>query len=54
MLAQIILGVFTTEVLSRGDHWAIIGLGVAHTAVGFTIPLVMIGSGVAVRRMLKM
>jgi mono/diheme cytochrome c family protein len=54
MLAQIMLGVFTTEVLSRGDHWAIIGLGVAHTAVGFTIPLVMIGSGVAVRRMLKM
>jgi hypothetical protein len=54
MLAQIILGVFTTEVLSRGDHWSIIGLGVAHTAVGFTIPLVMIGSGVAVRRMLKM
>ncbi len=53
MLAQIILGVFTTEVLSRGDHWAIIGLGVAHTAVGFTIPLVMIGSGIAVRRMLK-
>jgi hypothetical protein len=54
MVAQIMLGVFTTEVLSRGDHWSIIGLGVAHTAVGFTIPLVMIGSGVAVRRMLKM
>jgi hypothetical protein len=54
MLAQIMLGVFTTEVLSRGDHWSIIGLGVAHTAVGITIPLVMIGSGIAVRRMLKL
>ncbi len=54
MLAQIILGVFTTEVLSSGDHAAMLGVGIAHTAIGITIPLVMIGSGVAVRRMLKM
>jgi hypothetical protein len=54
MLAQIILGVFTTEVLSSGNHWAIVGLGVAHTAIGFGIPVVMIGSGIAVRRMLKL
>jgi hypothetical protein len=54
MLGQIILGVFTTEVLSSGDHAAMLGVGIAHTAIGITIPLVMIGSGVAVRRMLKM
>ncbi len=53
MLTQIILGVFTTEVLSTGNHWSIVGLGIAHTAVGFTIPLVMIGSGLAVRHALK-
>ncbi len=53
MLTQIILGVFTTEVLSAGNHWSIVGLGIAHTAVGFTIPLVMIGSGLAVRHALK-
>ncbi len=54
MLTQIILGVFTTEVLSTGNHWSIVGLGIAHTAVGFSIPLVMIGSGIAVRRKLKL
>jgi hypothetical protein len=54
MLAQIIMGVFTTEVLSSGNHEAMIGLGIAHTVVGFTIPVVMIGSGIAVRRMLKL
>jgi hypothetical protein len=54
MLAQIILGFFTTEVLSSGNHEAMLGVGIAHTAIGFTIPLVMIGSGIAVRRMLKM
>jgi hypothetical protein len=54
MVAQIILGVSTTEVLASGNHAAMLGVGIAHTAVGFSIPLVMIGSGVAVRRMLKL
>jgi hypothetical protein len=53
MLAELILGVFTTEVLSTGNHWAIVGLGVSHIAVGFTIPVVMIGSGIAIDRSLK-
>jgi hypothetical protein len=54
MVAQIIMGVFTTEVLSSGNHEAMIGLGIAHTAVGFTIPLAMIASGITVNRMLKL
>jgi mono/diheme cytochrome c family protein len=54
MLAQIIMGLFTTEVLSTGNHEAMVGLAFAHTAVGFAIPVVMIGSGIAVRRMLKL
>ena len=53
MLAELILGVFTTEVLSTGNHWAVVGLGVSHIAVGFTIPVVMIGSGIAIDRSLK-
>jgi hypothetical protein len=53
MLAELILGVFTTEVLSSGNHWAIVGLGVAHIAVGFTIPVVMIGSGIGINHSLK-
>jgi hypothetical protein len=50
----VIMGFFTTEVLSSGNHWAIVGLGVSHIAVGFTIPVVMIGSGITVNRMLKL
>jgi len=53
MLAELILGVFTTEVLSSGNHWAIVGLGVAHIAVGFTIPVVMIGSGIGINHSLR-
>jgi hypothetical protein len=54
MVAQIILGIFTTEVLSSGNHGVMLGVGLAHTAIGFGIPVVMIGSGIAVRRMLKL
>ena len=54
MLAELILGAFTTEALSSGNHWAVVGIGISHIAVGVTIPLVMIGSGIAVRRMLKL
>lgn len=53
MVAELIMGVFTTEVLSSGNHWAVVGLGVSHIAVGFTIPLVMIGSGIAVNSSLR-
>jgi hypothetical protein len=53
MLAELILGAFTTEMLSSGNHWAIVGVGITHIAVGFTIPAVMIGSGVAIDRSLK-
>jgi len=54
MLAEIIMGFLTTEVLSSGNHELMIGFGIAHTAVGFAIPVVMIGSGIAVNRMLKL
>ena len=48
MVAEIIMGAFTTEALSSGNHWAVVGLGISHIAVGFTIPVVMIGSGLAI------
>jgi mono/diheme cytochrome c family protein len=54
MLAELILGAFTTEALSSGNHWAIVGIGISHIALGFTIPAVMISSGIAVRRRLKL
>jgi mono/diheme cytochrome c family protein len=53
MITELIMGIFTTEVLSSGNHWAMVGVGAAHSIIGVTIPLVVIGSGLAVNCMLK-
>lgn len=45
MVAEVVLGFFTTDALRRGDHDTVIGLGVAHAAVGIAIPVVMLGAG---------
>jgi hypothetical protein len=45
MLAQVVLGFFTTDAMNRGDHNTMIGLGVAHAAIGLAIPAVMLGAG---------
>jgi hypothetical protein len=46
MVSEIVLGVLTTDALQRGDHDAVISLGVAHAAIGFTIPVIMIFGGI--------
>jgi hypothetical protein len=45
MVAQVVLGFLTTDAISRGDHDRMIGLAVAHGAVGIAIPLVMLSAG---------
>lgn len=45
MVAQMVLGFLSTDALSRGDHSGQHGLLVAHTVVGFAIPVVMLGAG---------
>ena len=45
MVGQVVLGFLTSDALRRGDHDAVVGLGVAHGAVGIAIPLVMLGAG---------
>ncbi len=45
MVAQIVLGFLTTDAVSRGDHDMMIGLGVAHAAIGLAIPAVMLTAG---------
>ena len=47
MVAQVTLGFFTTWAMQTGQHDLMIGLGAAHAAIGLTIPLVIIGSGIA-------
>jgi hypothetical protein len=45
MVAQVVLGFFTTDALSRGAHDTMIALGAAHAAIGVAIPAVMLGAG---------
>jgi hypothetical protein len=45
MMAEATMGFFTTEALRAGNHELVSTLGVAHAAVGFTIPIVIIASG---------
>ena len=50
MVAEIIMGFLTTEVLKNGSHEEIQAFGIVHSAIGLTIPIVIIGSGIAVNR----
>lgn len=45
MAAEIVLGFLSSDALARGDHEAMLGIGAAHIAVGFAIPIVIVGSG---------
>ena len=46
MIGELVLGIASSVLLDLGDHWSIVGVGVAHTAVGVAIPLVMLGAGI--------
>jgi hypothetical protein len=48
MAAEVVLGFLGTDALSRGDHEAMLGIGAAHIAIGFAIPLVIAGAGWAI------
>jgi len=50
MVAEIVMGFLTTEVLKNGSHEMIQVFGIAHSAIGLTIPIVIISSGIAVNR----
>jgi len=48
MIGELVLGILSSTFLDWGDHWSIIGVGIAHSAIGITIPLVMLGAGIYV------
>jgi len=50
MVAEIVMGFLTTEVLKSGSHEEIMAFAVAHSAVGLAIPIVIISSGIAINR----
>ena len=45
MAAEVVLGFFTSDALSKGNHDLMIGLGAAHAAIGLAIPAVMLTAG---------
>jgi hypothetical protein len=46
MVAEGVMGYFSSQALSSGDHGTFHGLLVAHAALGFAIPVVILGAGV--------
>jgi hypothetical protein len=45
MVAEGVLGYFSSDALQRGDHEAFMGLLEAHAAIGIAIPVVILGAG---------
>jgi len=48
MAAEMVLGFLETDALQRGDHQMIINYGAVHTGIGIAIPVVILGSGLAI------
>jgi hypothetical protein len=43
------LGFAESYALSRGNHGAVVGLGITHIIAGFVTPIVIVSSGLAYR-----
>jgi hypothetical protein len=48
MAADVVTGILLTNALANGEHDAVVGYGAAHAGIGIAIPVVIIGSGLAV------
>lgn len=53
MVADVITGFLLTSALDRGNHDQVVGLGATHAAIGVAIPLIILGSGIAVDVMME-
>lgn len=53
MISELVLGILSSTFLDYGDHWSIIGVGIAHTAVGVAIPVVMLGAGIYINSVFR-
>jgi hypothetical protein len=45
MVSEAVMGYFTTQALSRGDHDTFHSLLIAHAGVGLAIPVIILGAG---------
>jgi hypothetical protein len=53
MITEIIMGIASTTFLNYGNHWSIIGFGIAHTAIGVAIPVVMLSAGIYINSVFR-
>jgi hypothetical protein len=54
MVSEGVMGYFSSDALSRGDHDTFHALLIAHAAVGVTIPLVILGAGIVMDPKVKL
>lgn len=48
MAADVILGFLLTNALDKGNHGEVVAYGAAHAGIGIAIPVIIIGSGLAI------
>jgi hypothetical protein len=53
MISELVLGIASSTFLDLGDHWSIVGVGIAHTAIGVAIPVVMLGAGIYINSVFR-
>jgi hypothetical protein len=53
MISELVLGIASSAFLDLGDHWSIVGVGIAHTAIGVAIPVVMLGAGIYINSVFR-
>ncbi len=53
MITEVVLGIASSFFLDEGDHWSIVGFGIAHTAIGVAIPVVMLGAGIYINSVFR-
>ncbi len=54
MAAEAVMGYFTSDAMSRGDHETFRTLLVAHAGIGIVIPVVILGAGVVMDPKVKL
>jgi hypothetical protein len=53
MISELALGIASSAFLDLGDHESIVGVGIAHTAVGFAIPVIMLSAGIYINSVFR-
>jgi hypothetical protein len=53
MISELVLGIASSAFLDLGEHESIVGVGIAHTAIGVAIPVVMLSAGIYINTVFR-